>query len=828
MAKASPIQNSFNAGEFAPEMEGRTDIAKYGAAVRRMENGIPLVQGPCRRRGGTKFISEVKASANRTWLARFEFNTDQAYILEFGDLYIRFFTDNGTASGALLEATQNITGITQANPGVLTYAGADPANGDWMYLTGIGGMTQLNGKTVKVANVNAGANTFELDEIDGTNISTLTYGAYTAGGTMARVYTLTSPYSAADLINADGSFALQMVQSGDILFICHPSHPPKELARLGAVSWTITDYVYDGGPFNDYDPDQTTTVYASAATGVGVTITASAASFAATDVGRMIYLEQKKANAITMWETAKVVAAGARRRSDGKTYYTAAGGTTGNVRPTHVAGSSSDGDTGVIWEYEDPGYGWAEITGYTSTTVITVTVLSPIPNQCVLVGNATTRWALSSWGSVSGYPSHVTFFRNRLAFARATDRKIWFSVAGDYYDFSDRDDAGIVTTDMAVTVTVESDESNRIQYIMPGDVLVIGTANGEHICKEMTDSEPFGPGNVTINSSSKYGSRNVQPVSVGDSILFVQRSGRKLREITYDSIRGEAGSLDMSIMAPHMVPKGKYIIQMAYQKEPHSIVWVVLNDGLLRGFTFNREQYADPPFGGWHRHTIGGSGIVESIACIPSPSNDRDDLWLVVRRTINGNSVRYIELMQAEYEAGDAQEDAFYVDCGLTYDDVPADVISGLRHLEGKTVDVLADGATHPQCVVTGGSITLQLEASVIQIGLPCPFKLATLRLEAGAQDGTAQGKTKRINRLVVRLLDTLGGSMGPSETTVDEILFRDGSDPMDSAPPIFTGDKEVPWPGGYEKEGYVWYVNDSPLPATIVAIMPSVTTQDR
>jgi hypothetical protein len=825
MAKSSPIQTSFNAGEFAPEMEGRVDIAKYGSAVRRMENGIPLVQGPCRRRGGTKFVTEVKASANRTWLARFEFNTEQAYVLEFGDLYIRFFTDNG----ALLEASQNISNITQANPGVLTYVGADPANGDWMYLSGIGGMTQLNGKTVKVANVNAGANTFELDEIDGTNISTLAYTAYTAGGTMARVYSVPTNYAVADLTNADGAFALQMVQSGDVIYMCHPDYPPAKLSRISATSWTWIQWNhFDGGPFDDYDPDQTTTVYASAATGA-VTVTASAAIFAATDVGRLFYMEQKKANAITMWETAKVVAAGARRRSDGKTYYTVAGGTTGNVKPTHIAGSAYDGDVGVLWVFEDPGYGWGEITAIGGGgTTATVSVESQLPDQCVLVGNATTRWTFGSWGSVPGYPSHVTFFRNRLVFSRATDRTIWFSVAGDYENFQDRDDAGIVTADMAVTVTVESDESSKIQYIVPGEVLVIGTADGEHVCKEMTDSEPFGPSNVTINRSSKYGSRDVQPVSVGESVLFVQRSGRKLREIVYDSIKGGYQSLDMSIMAPHMVPKGKYIIQMAYQKEPHSIVWVVLSDGALRGFTFNREQYAEPPFGGWHRHTIGGSGIVESVVCVPSPTNDRDDLWMIVRRTVNGNSVRYIEYMKAEYESGDDQEDSFYVDCGLTYDSTPATTISGLRHLEGKTVDVLADGATHPQRTVASGAITLQIAASVVQVGLPCPFKLATLRLEAGAQDGTAQGKTKRINRMVVRLLDTLGGSMGPSETTVDEILFRDGSDPMDSAPDIFTGDKEMPWPGGYEKEGYVWYVNDSPLPATIVAIMPQATTQDR
>lgn len=742
MARASPIQAAFNAGELAPELAGRVDIGKYSSACTRMENFIPLVQGPARRRGGTKFVNEVKDSADRTWLARFEFNTEQSYVLEFGDQYVRFYTDNGV-----------------------------------------------------------------LEDPPGTPVE------------------VTTPWLAADLTTDDGTFALQMVQSGDVLYICHPDYAPRKLSRTGATTWSIATLAQEGGPFDDYDPDETITVYSSAQTG-SVTLTASSGIFASTDVGRLFYLEQKKANAIKQWETAKAITTNTLRRSDGKTYKALNNATTGSVKPTHSVGATYDGDSGVQWEYQDAGFGWCEITAYTSATEVTATVLSTLPEQVTLVGNATTRWAFGSWGSVPGYPSHVCFFRNRLCFARAKDRKLWFSVAADYENFRDRDEDGRVTADMAISLDVESDQSaNAIQYLIAASDLVIGTAGGEHICTEQTDSDPFGPANAKIVRTSGFGARGVQPLLVGGSILFVQRSGRALREVSYDALEDGYKTLDMSVLAPHMTPKNKSLVQLAYQKSPHSVVWAVRSDGLLLGFTFNREQYTEPPFGGWHRHPLGGDGIVESVVCVPAPDNSRDDLWMIVRRTIDGATVRYVEFMQAEYEDGDAQEDAFYVDCGLTYDGAAATTISGLDHLEGETVDVLADGAAHPQRTVASGAITLQRASSVVQVGLPCPAKLATVRLNAGAADGTAQGKTKRIHRVVVRLLDTLGGKLGPTETTMDEILFRSSGDQMDVAVPVFTGDKTVAWPGGYETDAIVWYVNEQPFPATVVAIMPEVVT---
>lgn len=797
MAKVSPIQTSFNAGEFAPELEGRVDIGKYANAVKIMENFIPLVQGPARRRGGTKFVAEVKDSADRTWLGRFEFNTTQAYVLEFGDAYVRFFTDNGV--------------LLQGSPSAWVTATA--------YVVG------------------------DLVENGGTNYYCIT--AHTAGASFAGdaaywyampatgEFEIPSPWAVADLTNADGSFALQMAQAGDIVYICHPDYEPYKLSRYAATWWTLEVFRPDGGPFEDYSPDETVTVYASAQTG-SVTLQASADIFASTDVGRLFYIEQQKANAIEKWETDKAVTTGDLRRSDGKTYKALDSATTGTIKPTHTSGSEYDGSgtKKVRWEFQDPGYGWARITGYTDANTVTATVLSAIPEQATGSGNASTRWAFGSWSSEDGYPSHVTFFRNRLVMARARDRKLWFSVAASYEDFKDRDPGGLVTADMSITLTVESDQSNQIQYLESSKHLIIGTAGGEHICKEMTDSDPFGPANATIVNAGDYGARGVTPIRVGNTVLFVQRSGRKLREISFDALEDGYKSQDMNILAPHVVPKGAHYVQLAYQREPHSIVWAARSDGALRGFTFNKEQYSEPPFGGWHRHVLGGSfstgdAVVESLVCVPSPTEDRDDVWMVVKRTINGGTKRYIEYMMPEWESGDAQEDAFYVDCGLTYDGAAATTITGLDHLEGETVDVLADGASHPQKTVASGSITLERSASVVHIGLPCPCRLQTLRLNAGAQAGTSQGKTKRINELVVRLQDTLGGKVGPTESDLEELEFRSSADAMDAAPDFYTGDKRLDWRGGYEKEGYVWYVNEQPFPATIVALIPEVATYE-
>jgi len=782
MPKAIPIQSSFNAGELSPTLDGRVDLQKYSSGCKKLENLIPLVQGPARRRSGTYFVEEVKESDDRTWLVPFEFSETQAYILEFGDEYIRFYTNYG----------QVLTGTVSA----------------WATSTAY---------TVGDLRSNGGVNYYcTVAHTSGTFSTDLSAGRWYA--LSGSVYEIPTPYTLSDLTASNGTLRLRWVQSADVVYIVHPNYPPKKLSRFGATRWTLTNIDFIGGPFEDVDPDATITVYGSAETG-SITLTASAALFSASDVGSLFLMEQKSLDGIAQWEVAKTISVGNRRRSDGKTYEALTAGTTGTVKPLHSTGAVYDGDPGVQWQFRDPGYGWVKITAYTSSTSVTATVVSRLPTGAVGSGNATNRWAFGKWSSSRGWPSQVTFFRERLCFA--TDQDIDLSVAGDYENFSDRDDGGQVVADQAISVEVASGQVNKIEWLAPSDGLLIGTAGGEFVLGEVTTDQPLGPDNVKITQQSTYGSRSVIPLLVGESVLFVQRAGQKLRELVYDFGQNGFKSSDLTVLAEHITFGG--VTSLAYQQEPHSIIWLVKANGELLGFTFNREQDVL----GWHRHTIGGDGIVESIATIPSPFGDQDDLWMIVRRTIDGVTKRYVEYLWIDFDEDSDVVDAFFVDSGLTYDGSPVTTLFGLDHLEGESVAVLADGATHPNVEVESGSITLQRSASVVHVGLPYSSILQTMRPEAGASAGTAQGKNKRITEVTIRFLATLGAKAGPDENTLDEIQFRRGSDPMDAPPPIFSGDKDIDWPNGYDSDGFVVVKQDQPLPMTVVAIIPELHTYD-
>lgn len=883
MARAAVAYTSFNAGEWSPLMEGRVDLQKYPNACKLLENFIPTVQGPAVRRGGTRYMGEVKDSSAVTRFLRFEFNTSQAYAIELGNYYMRFWANHApvTVSGvaAWVTTTAYTVGDLVVQGGTNYYCttahtsgtfATDLANGDWYALTG-------------------------------------------------NIYEIPTPWSTADLTDTDGTFKPRYVQSGDVIYIVHPSYAPRKLSRYGSTRWTLTQPVFAGGPFQTVNSDGTTTVYANAAAG-SVTLTASASIFQAAHVGALFYLGERDVRATNMWTAGGTYGASDRVRSGNINYTTAAGGTAGGTRPSHTTGTAQDGSPGVAWAYNDPGYGWVQITGYTSGTSVSATVLSTLPYYTVGAGNATTRWAMGAWNGVDGYPSQVCFFRERLTFAAGI--KVWLSVAGDYENFRAKDDSGQVVADQAISIQVVARRVNNIMWLDPGQDLLIGTAGGEFRLCELTKNQVFGPENITVQPQSEYGSKSMQPVRVGPSTVHVQRSGKKIRELAYDFGPDNYKSTDLTVLSEHITKGG--VVSVAWQQEPFSIIWYARADGTLCGLTFNREQDVVA----WHRQPLGGSGAVEALIAIPTPDTTRDELWLLVKRTINGATKRYVEYMEVEHQNGnngdigtDPEQD-FYVDCGLSYDGaqsvtltpgagatvahttgvtftagaavwssgdvgreihyryisttvdkngntikswqsakalitaytdsthvvctinrafpslatlaagawrMTATTLSGLSHLEGQTVDVLANGAVHPQCVVSGGTITLQAAASVAQVGLPCPAKLWTMRMNAGAQDGTSQGKTARINKVAVRFLETLGAQFGSAPTAaLDDVLFRSTGDAMDTPPPLFTGDKLVDFDGGYTTEPRVFVQSNQPLPCTVVGLFPTVSTYDR
>lgn len=861
----APAQTSFNAGELSPFWAGRVDMAKYGNGCHRMRNFKPVPQGPAVRRMGTRFVAKTKNNTHRSWLSRFVFSEDDSYTLEFGDHYVRFYTDNGQLNlsappAAWSGITNYVQGDLVSSAGVNYYAiqpnvGIAPPNAaNWLPLTGT-------------------------------------------------IYEAWSPYGIGDLTNPDGTFRLSMVQTGDVIFIAGGGIAPQKLTRFSLNRWTITPADITNGPFEDVDPDQAVTVYASAVTGA-ITLTASSAIFTADLVGTLFLLEQKKVDAYKVWEPGKVIAINDERRSDSNVYKALNAATTGTVKPTHREGARFDGDAGVQWQYEHSGYGIVRITSVAGLTA-NATVISELPSQAVGAPNASTKWARAAWRSTTGFPDLTTIFRERLCFARG--QQLWGSVAGDFENFAARDGAETLP-DSAFSITFGTGETNAATWMVPQDALLIGTLGAEFSISEVTNSEPFGPGNIKASQESSYGSRQVVPARVGDSTLYAQRSGRRLRDMRFSFNTNGYESADLMVLSDQ-VASGQ-IIQQRFALEPSSTVWACCDNGDLIGLAYLLEQDVI----GWHPHRIGGGsgeqGMVESVEVIPAPDGTHDQVWMQVFRTINGAPARFVEYMERDWRLDEqALSAALYSDAGSTFNGfvpggtailaapswgagqtgtvtltgftvsaademdylylystsgelakiridtvttpttamvtfvtpIPASLqavlsinvtfarntISGLDYLEGEEVTLTVEGAAHPRVTVTGGSIVLQAPFSIVQVGLPADAELETMRMEGGAGNGTAQGKIKRIHQVTFRLHESLGGNAGPAgeERQFD---FRTDLMQMDVPPPVFTGDYRQPYGDGYTTDARIRVLCDQPLPFTLVAIYPQVYVEDR
>lgn len=638
----APAQTSFNAGELSPYWAGRVDMAKYGNGCYRMRNFKPVPEGPAVRRGGSRFVSATKDETVQSWTLPFIYSEDDSYVLEMGNGYIRFYTNGGQlllsgAPAAWNNATNYVAGDLVSRLGVNYYC--------------------------KVAHINQ-------------QPPNATYWHPLTGD----IYEIPSPYLTSNLTAADGTFRVDFEQTGDVIFFAHPGFPPYKLERLGVTNWIMEPADIVNGPFVGTDPDETTTVYASAATG-SVTLTASTAIFVADLLETLFLLEQKKIDGYAVWEPAKAVVIGDERRSDSNVYRALNAGTTGTVKPTHREGAKYDGDGAVQWEYVHSGYGIARITAVAGTTA-TATVIDEIPSQAVGVLNASTRWSKASWTPAQRFPSLVTIFRERLCFLRG--QEVWGSVAGSFEDFASRDGAETLP-DSAFYIQIGSGETNAGVWMVASDALLVGTRGAEFAISEVTITEVFGPGNIKATRTTKYGGRQVRPVLIGNSTLFVQPSGKRVRDMRPNpGVSGGYECFDLMVLSSH-VTKGQ-VTQMAFALEPSSVMWVCCKDGSLRGLTYLVEQDVLA----WHPHQIGGNGLVESVCVIPSPDGTHDQLWLQVRRTIDGSTHRYIEYLVRDWdEDTDALEDAVFSDSALTFDgDLPsatARILGGVTWAAGET-----------------------------------------------------------------------------------------------------------------------------------------------
>lgn len=601
-----------------------------------------------------------------------------------------------------------------------------------------------------------------------------------SGAGAAAPLELTSPYREADLQT------LKWAQSADVMYFAHPDHPPHKLERRGNTTWSLVEVDFDDGPYLDENTTGSMTLNPSAATGVGITISAAGHSpFSVGDVGRLVRL-----------------------------------------RPSG-----------------DPGY--AVITEFVSPEQVKADVKRNFGNA-----NATANWRLGAWSAGRGYPSVVTFFEQRLVWAntKSQPQSFWMSQSGDLEKMRpDSFEGGAIEVqdDDGLDFTIAADQVNAIRWMSPGRQLILGTSGGEW--SVTSDGPVLTPLDLTVRRESTNGSANTLPVRISSIVLFVQRAKRKLREFVFSFETDGFRTPDLTILADHISESG--IREVIYQQEPDSQVHCLREDGVLATLTYRREQDVV----GWSRHLLGGSyqggnAVIESMAAIPgSPaagSENLDEAWVAVMRTINGATYRSIEVLEAPFEGPNpesfadgvafdaavlaAQAEAFYVDAGLTYQGPPTVTLSGLDHLEGETVAVLADGALHPDRVVVGGSISLETPAGIAHVGLPYRHVFTSLKLAAGAAAGTAVAKVKRVHGVALVLLHSLGIRIGPSLDKLKDVPLREVKDAMDTAVPLFTGERYVSFDGDYERDARIVIAGDDPLPFTLLAAAPELKTNEQ
>ena len=594
------------------------------------------------------------------------------------------------------------------------------------------------------------------------------WGAATTavGTTASRVMVVATPYVATNL------FYLNYAQDSDVLTLVHPDHSAKELARLGASNWTLT-------PISFAPPTAPPVV-------PGVVATVATAGTASNQTYVYTYIDATGAESLPSAST-----------------------TVGN--PLNLAGNFNTITATAVAGAQR--YSFYKLRGGTYGYIGSTTALSIIDDNITPDTTQAPPENIYALNTGSGdFPSAVTYHEQRRWFGGTLNepQTIWATRNATGSNLSSsipsRDDDGL-------QFRIASRQQNAIRHLLPlSDILAL-TVGGEF--RVYADNAPnITPTSLTVKPQGYAGSNNVQPALTSGSILYVQSQGSRVREMAYNWESSAYTSIDISIMAPHLF-NGYTVVDLAFSRAPVPMLWCVRSDGVLLGLTYVPEQQVY----GWHQHVT--DGVFESV-CTVAEGNE-DVLYAVVRRAINGRDVRYIERLTSRIFVD--QEDAFFVDSGLTYNGSPTTSLTGLWHLEGETVSILADGAVHPAKTVTGGSITLDYEASVVHVGLAYTSDLMTLPLGFENAPAGGQGVTKNVNAVSMRVTQSSLVKAGPTFDDLVEYPAREVSDPYGSPPALRTGELRFDIPPDWNSDGGVCVRQDEPLPLTVLSMALDVAT---
>lgn len=766
---AKSLLRSFAGGEITNELAGRLDLTSFQTGLSLCRNFMTLPHGPATRRPGFEFVRAAGDSTHAVRLIPFSFSATQTVVLEFGHEYIRFHIDGATL-------------------------------------------------------------------IDG-----------------GLPYEVVSTYQSADL------FDLHFAQSADVVTITHPTYPARELARRGATDWTLTDVSFappSGVPLNvsatptvavstnltlakyvvtAVQPDGVTESLASAEDDANNNLTLAGnfntVTWKGVD-GATRYNVYKLRGGVYGYVGQVVPTAGVTKAISSATPYDNIG-TTKFERVRVVTGAVHGFTTGdrVFIEGTTHFDGVWQITVETTTkfTYAKLTQLKPavytgtasLPALSLTDDNVladTTKSppeniiALNS--GASDYPSATTYHEQRRWFAGTNDKPqvLWATRTGTENNLT----SSIPSQEAdGMELRVANSQYNQIRHLVPLSDLIALTAGGEF--RIFAEGAPaITPTSVSIKPQGYAGSSNVQPVVTSGSILYVQAQGSRLRELAYNWESNAYRTIDISIMAPHRF-NGHTITQLAFSRAPDPLLWAVRDDGVLLGLTYLPDQKVF----GWHAHDT--DGTFESV-CVVAEANE-DVLYVVVRRTIGGTALRYVERLRTRIFTQLA--DAFFVDSGLSYSGVPVTTLSGLTHLEGKTVDILADGAVLPPQVVTSGAVTLETAASKVHIGLGFTSDLRTLPLaiESRTIGAMGQGLMKNINKVHLRVSQSSLVKAGPSFDRLREYPARAVTDVYGSPPALRDGELSLSIDPSWNTDAAVCVRQDLPVPLTVLSMTLDLQT---
>jgi len=640
---------------------------------------------------------------------------------------------------------------------------------------------------------------------------------------------------------------LQYVQSNDVMYIVHPNDPPQKLIRIDHDEWTIADVAWEWGPFLDLNTT-TTTITPSGTTGT-ISLTSSAAIFTEDNVGSLWKIIEKSDNS-AIDGTLDENESSATVAIEGDGLLTLEGTWTGlatleksivdagswepvypklNGDAANIEYSFSESDAGFEYrvtmtsfaagtcEYTLVAYnsditGYVTVTAFTSTTVVTATVTSTLAGT-----DATLKWAEGAWSTRRGQPRAICIYQNRLCLAGTTYQPngFWTSASADLENMRES-----TLDNGAIVYEVSATKQNPILWLQDKNGVIAGTSGSVIRIFSQSNTSVLTAASIGSERQAEAGSADMQPALIGDSIVFVDRNRRRVRDMIYDLQSDGFVSPELTIMAEHITSPG--LIDIAVQSRPDNMVWFVRGDGQLVSLTYNRNEGVVA----WARHIT--DGTFESVAVIPG--TDEDEVWVLVKRTIGSNDVRYIEQIQPQ-DWGTDPKNCWFVDSGLDYSGVATSTITGLDHLEGETLQAFYGDTKFEEVTVSSGNVTLSESVTAATIGLPYTSTFLTFPIEMQTQQGFSIGYKKKVYEIVGCFYRTMNGQYGVkeqfTEPTMYDIMFSEWPDTTNGSEDPYSGQIRLEVDSGWDDEVQIKFLQEEPFPFNVTAVQTKIEVSE-